>query len=353
MIDEHDVRAMLQRRAASILATPSETEAALRRARRRLTRTGFVGVVVALLLIVGVLSGVRALDLSKGTEPAVPSPSVRNGPLTAYGYTEGLYSLTPGGQLGDRIVECTGECTLISGADWSPDGTRVAFAVKCAGGCGSEGDPYHGIHIVDPATGRDRLVVHGEPSDGIDWSPDGSRIAYVEDGRIHLVNVDGSDPMVVPGTLTSIAEAPSWSPDGTRLAYSAKFGGKVFVIDIDGSDRTLIAQGRQPAWSPDGTSIAYRNGCEVRTIAPDDGNVTTLADLSTILRKRKGCLRPLADFGFGGGLVWSPDGRDIATIARGGVFVLHADGSGLERRPRADDYAEIAWQPIPSSGQER
>jgi Tol biopolymer transport system component len=287
---------------------------------------------------------VRALDLSKGPTPAVPTPSVRNGPLTAYGYTDCLYSLTPDGRLGDRIVGCTGECTLISGADWSPDGTHVAFAVACAGGCGSEGDPFHGVHIVDPTTGEDRLVVHGEPRNGIDWSADGSRIAYVEDGLIHIVNADGSNPKVVPGT-SGVAGSPSWSPDGTKLVYSED-NSDVFVIDVDGSNRRLLAQGREPAWSPDGARIAYRDGCEVRTIAPDGRGSTTIADLSTILRERKGCDRPPADFGFGGGLVWSPDGQEIATIAQGGVFLLHADGSGLERRPRADDYAELAWQPV-------
>jgi Tol biopolymer transport system component len=346
MTDHRDV---LERGLREFRAPEMPYEAILRRRdrRRRNQRiaAGAVGLGLGLAAILVAASVIR----SSPQRPANPAPVIRNGPITVYGYTGGLYTLVQDGQLGARIVECRGECTLISGADWSPDGTRVAFAAACAGGCGSAGDPYHGIHVVDPATGQDRLVVHGEPRDGIDWSPDGSRIAYAEDGHIHTVNVDGSDPAVVPGT-SGVAESPSWSPDGRSLAYSNEPGTKVYLIDVDGSNRTLLALGRQPAWSPDGTVIAYRHGCEVRTISPDGRVVTTLADLSTILRKRQGCGRLLGDFGFGGGLVWSPDGRELATIARGGVFILHADGSGLERLPRRGDYDELAWQPVVSTG---
>jgi Tol biopolymer transport system component len=320
-----------------------------RRDRKRRNQRLAAGAVGLGIVLAAILVGTSVIR-SGPDQVANPAPVIRNGPITVYGYTEGLYTLSPDGQLGERIVECRG-CTLISGADWSPDGTSVAFAVACAGGCGTAGDPYHGVHVVDLATGEDRLVVHGEPRSGIDWSPDGLRIAYVEDGVIHTVNADGSDPTIVPGT--GAAESPSWSPDGTRIAYSAyprqAPAVEVYVADLDGSDRTLLARGSDPAWSPDGTVIAYRHGCEVRTVAPNGGSATTLIDLSTVLRKRQGCDPPLADFGYGGALVWSPDGRQLATIARGGAFLFQVDGGGLERLPKGD-YAELAWQPILSSG---
>src|SRR5262249_58910316 len=63
-------------------------------------------------------------------------------------------------------------------AAWSPDGTTLAFTPSCGGGCGSAGDPYHGLRIFDPATGDDRLLFAGEAIGPIAFSPDGSRIVY-------------------------------------------------------------------------------------------------------------------------------------------------------------------------------
>src|SRR5215204_4184960 len=47
MIDDHDVREMLQRRADTVPATPVDTPTAVRRARRRLVLNGAVATVAA------------------------------------------------------------------------------------------------------------------------------------------------------------------------------------------------------------------------------------------------------------------------------------------------------------------
>jgi len=87
-----------------------------------------------------------------------------------------------------------------------------------------------------------------------DWSPDGSKIAYVADthgiadivnpswGDIWVMNADGSDQHQITHNATYYGTA--WSPDGTRIA----------TMDMPTrTNYTVNARGRQrPAGSPPG-----------------------------------------------------------------------------------------------------
>ena len=82
------------------------------------------------------------------------------------------------------------------------------------------------IHILSADTSTDRLVLEGAGSPV--WSPDGTRVAFVDvdevgtfivgvtdlDGNVHWSEVPGTDP--------------EWSPDGTRLAVEV-FDGERLV----------------------------------------------------------------------------------------------------------------------------
>lgn len=50
-------------------------------------------------------------------------------------------------------------------------------------------------------------------------SPDGKRIAYFDMRRVVVANADGSDPQVVDTSLARLSDAIQWSPNGTRIAY--------------------------------------------------------------------------------------------------------------------------------------
>ncbi len=103
------------------------------------------------------------------------------------------------------------------------------------------------------------------------WSPDGTRIAYVEgdtfSNRILVMNADGSGQTpVVP--IPSYQFGPTWSADGTQLAFTREVPGEIItiqfdilVINVDGTGETNLTHSDSDeidaAWSPDGTKIAF------------------------------------------------------------------------------------------------
>ena len=105
-----------------------------------------------------------------------------------------------------------------------------------------------------------RLTNREQPELAPEYSPDGSRIAYVhqnESGRRLLVRVTGTTrDSVVNADLG--AERLAWSPAGDRLVFSATGGGGgVFVTPIDHRYVNLVATKRgDVAWSADGRTIA-------------------------------------------------------------------------------------------------
>jgi Tol biopolymer transport system component len=325
-----------------------------RRDRKRRNQRITAGVVGLAIGLVAVLIGTSIIRSSPRV-PANPKPTplMGNGPITVFGFTGGLRSLSLDGRHQRSLVRCRGSCTLVSSAAWSPDGTHVAFSASCGGGCGGAADPYHGIRVVDLATGNDHLLVKGDLfSPSLDWSPDGSQISYVADERIHIMDADGTNRTVVPGTSDPVDTA-SWSPDGTLFAYAS--GGALSLIGVDGSDPTVVLTTEHPTlfsptWSPDGDEIAYRAGCDVWVVTLEGQHETRLAELRSVVPGAR-CGSDLAS---SEELAWSPDGQQIAVFVEDGRFqrvvLMLADGSNDRVLSQADRQFRpfgLAWQPIP------
>lgn len=198
-----------------------------------------------------------------------------------------------------------------------------------------------GLYVTNAAGDGVRLVsgsLSGHPF--AQWSPDGSQLAFLSGssgvGRLMIVDVDGSDERAL-GTA-QVADY-AWSPDGTRLAFEDLALGGVWIIEAEGNapPHQLTASGHPSAWSPDGEWILYFDG-------PDGG--------ASIYRVRAagGAAEQLTGGGNDFSPRWSPDGSQIAfTSSRDGnleLYVMAADGSELRNLtddPAPDDEAQ--WSP--------
>jgi dipeptidyl aminopeptidase/acylaminoacyl peptidase len=125
-------------------------------------------------------------------------------------------SLTPADL---RRLQAVGE------VDISPDGRRIAYAVRLSDG---PGRPRAESRLLDVASGQGVLLAAGRAGN-VRFSPDGRRLAYFaprEGGTaLYAAQADGSAPVllapVVPTNhpLPSAADPLAWSGDGERLAF--------------------------------------------------------------------------------------------------------------------------------------
>jgi Tol biopolymer transport system component len=221
---------------------------------------------------------------------------------------------------------------------WSPDGRKLVFSkrverpgrpCKPVGRCNDE------IYVINvDGTGLRRLTRNAVPEGHPVWSPDGQRIAFVRwragpAWNIYVMNADGSGQRRLTQTPRRPGE-PAWSPEGEKIAFSAPAGrlgaADVFVINADGSGlqnvTTTETTSFDLAWSPDGRQIAY-----VEIHLPELGSPLYVVNADGTGKHR--LTPPLAvDLGIPS---WSPDGRTLAFTGVGGIYAVHADGSGLRK----------------------
>lgn len=129
------------------------------------------------------------------------------------------------------------------------------------------------LPLADSASGSaaDMAPVEWRGADahlsGVQFSPDGSQVAYVSDAggqaQVWVARADGSAARALKGLKATRMDAPRWSPDGRSLVVSGAVDGfyQLYLLDpVRGTADQLTtdeADERVPAWSRDGRWIYY------------------------------------------------------------------------------------------------
>lgn len=178
----------------------------------------------------------------------------------------------------------------------SPDGTMVALARPSSGSSSANGGSD--LYVRSLTTGNESRIAHDNINiNGISWSPDGARIAYVggsqiihhdespaysgakliftvsefKRGNIFVVPVSGGQPTEIQ--IPSGYAAPRWL-DASHLVFEQQFADfkkrTIYSVDIHGGAPTLLHQdteekfwsipydaGAEPQPSPNGRWISF------------------------------------------------------------------------------------------------
>jgi dipeptidyl aminopeptidase/acylaminoacyl peptidase len=115
----------------------------------------------------------------------------------------------------------------VGSVQFSPDGTHLAYSVTRNDG---PRRPFGQLWIMTLADGKSICLSSGsEPSDALEWSPDGKWIAYSghagDKSGLIVARSNGSDPKYLgplEGTnapLPTTGRTIAWSPDSKQIAY--------------------------------------------------------------------------------------------------------------------------------------
>lgn len=92
----------------------------------------------------------------------------------------------------------------------APDGSRIVYS-----------DNFR-VTALELATGA--KVSLGAYATFVEFSPDGKRVAYLGDGYVNIVNVDGTSPIKVAASQANQDAGLAWTPDGAWLLVRGLYG---------------------------------------------------------------------------------------------------------------------------------
>lgn len=145
--------------------------------------------------------------------------------------------------------------------NWSPDGTKLAYVTF--------EKRQSQIYMQDRFTGKRTLLssfpgINGAPV----WSPDGKKLALVlsKDGNTEIYTLDIATKAFTRITNhRAIDTEPSWSPDGKELLFSSERGGNPQLYSVNlltNQTRRLTFEGEMNlagSYTPDGGSVVMVN----------------------------------------------------------------------------------------------
>jgi Tol biopolymer transport system component/mono/diheme cytochrome c family protein len=272
----------------------------------------------------------------------------------------------------------------------APDGSKIAFVVITpAPPTAAQPLPSSALYVMN-VDGSDQKVIW-KPDDGVlgmpTWSADGGSL-YIAANGVKLPQTGPVNPTspglrviridLASGAKQSVLESaldPSISRDGTQLAYlKLSEDGYTMSLNVaapDGSNSRELIGGKDfqgfyaPRFSPDGKRIVVAaiggpptdpQGNPIKASAPSPLDrllglfepPTAEAhglpwDLWTVNADGTGLRRLTTFYEDLPMAVFSPDGKQLAVMALGGIYLMDADGSRLRRIDQVGDHGGLDW----------
>jgi dipeptidyl aminopeptidase/acylaminoacyl peptidase len=179
--------------------------------------------------------------------------------------------------------------TFFSAVTWSADGTQLVYTVSPLD---SQSAFVPSLRSIGADGSGDRQLL--PDAQFASFSPDGTRIAYstpvhpvpdcsppddcTTDGKVFVMNADGSGAHRVTNTVQGDEQAPGWSPDGQRIAFTSNRNYpsgdayEIYSVRPDGSCLTWLTNGSPGSffgsWEPGPALSSDPGGCGAAGRAP-------------------------------------------------------------------------------------
>lgn len=222
---------------------------------------------------------------------------------------------------------------------WSPDGKRLIFTSYVRN--------HPDLYFYDrPKDKFFRVSDRAGINIGGAWAPQGRVLAVTLSDRgnsdIYLMGEDGKGAKKITDHF-GLDVQPTWAPDGRSIAFSSDRGGmpNIYVAGVDGSNpKRLTFEGngngkdnQAPSWSPRGDRIAFQSRVggtwQIFHMKPDGSGV-----------------RQITSAGNNEDPTWSPDGRMLAFVRDGKLWVMEADGTNARMiGATAGSFSNVVWSP--------
>ena len=262
---------------------------------------------------------------------------------------------------------------------------QSCFWPGCGGGgtvtAGNGGNASGGVIAFTLRDQAGRLQIFTETLDGSqqkqltslgdngrpDWSPDGSKITFGStrngDSWVGVMDADGSNQKML-----AEGNAPDWAPDGVRIAFSRN-DGQIWVMNADGSNvRQITHSGTVkagPSWSPDGNQMVFieiTNPTSPTDPQPEIGimnsdgtneRILTTEDRNNVCQEPDGSEVFLATANNANAPAWSPVDNRIAMWSGienqyGQIWIINSDGTGstqLTKECSRRNNDDPSWSP--------